>query len=998
MRPLALFLLPALLAASAALAQPVTPTPEALFAQSYGAYGERRYEDAIRDFGAFREAYPEHPGAADALFYQAHSTLALGHDDEAVRLFTLFEQRYPAHPLAYEARLAAARVFFERQDYARARDLLEALVASRPPAEPAAKALFWLGETHLALGDDDAALQAFERAADRYPNTTTAPSALYAVAYHLIRLDRLPAAARTLEKLEDRYPDSPYSRDLGLAFAEVYYELEDYNRLVDETTRRLDNLTGSARERALFLLAEGYNHLGRAGEAEQTYRLLLTDYAGGPYYRPALVGLGRNAYETADYRRAAEYYGLAAEGQTDSLAAEAAYRQAGALALAGEMDAAAERFEAVYTTWPRHRAAEQALFEHGVLEYRRERWEGASLAFERLLRAFPESAFADEALELYANARIAAGDSEGAEKLFDRAISRQRDAAPELRDNLAFQKAYLLYGSGAYEQAGRTFERLAGAGATPALKGDALFWLGETQFQQGDLGAALATLRSYLDQNPEGAFRSAARYVMGWAYFRQERYEQASLAFEAFLDQYEPDPDAPADAPAYRDDAHLRLGDSYFALRRYLEAVNAYARVRGEGRDYAFYQMGQSYFFAGQPDRGRRSLERLLREFPGSPWREEAAYSIGYFFLQEGRYDEAIAAFEQVVREFPRDPLAGKALYGVGDAYYNRGMLEDAARAYRAVLARYGNTAFAADAATSLQATLRGLGRDDEAAAIVDSFSVAAPPDVADELRFRRAEDFYVRGRYRDAEPALAEFIRTTGDAALQTDARYFLGDLYADEGRVDEAARLLRQVVTGPASPRQSEAARRLARLYLDNNRPRDAHDAFQTLERLAAGNADVVAEARLGQARALLANGQLDAAERLYDAALDATPEGPSALQARLGQARILEARGQTDAALEAYEQLSADAAEVGAEATYRLGALHLAGGNLDAALAALASVETRFAGFDEWVASSLLAMARAHTQQGNVDEARRLYDQVIRDYPDTPWARAASEARQE
>ncbi len=984
-----------LLFAPALWAQPVAPTPQHQFTTAHYAFGERRYEDAIRDFHAFRTAYPDHPGAADALFYEAQSTLAMGHADRAVQLFEVFERTYPTHPLAYEARLAAARTFFDRGEHERVIATLSDLVASNPPAEPGAKAYFWMGEAALEMGQDDRALAFFRRASAQYPSTTTAPTALYAVAYHQVRLDRQTDAAQTFEQLERQYPDSPYSRDLGLAFAEVYYELEDYARLVQETERRLDALGPDSRERALFLLAEAYNHLRRSDDAERTYRQILAEYPGGDYYRRALFGRARNAYADADYTRAAEFFRLSTDDQADSLAAEAAYREALALKGAGDLDDAAERLQEVSTRWPAHRAAMQALFERGVLQYERQRWDDASLAFEQLLRAFPDSPHGVEALELLANARIGAGDVEEAERVFDRVIARQSDAAPDVRDALAFQKAYLLYGSGAYEQAARTFERLADD-AAPALRGDALFWLGETQFQQGDLDDALATLRAYTNEYPEGTFRNAARYVTGWAYFRQERYEPASLAFEGFIDHFEPDRDA-ANAPAYEDDAHLRLGDSYYALRRYLEAVNAYARVRGDDRDYAYYQIGQAYFFAGQPDRGRRSLERLLRDYPQSPLREEAAYSIGYFFLQEGRYDEAVKAFEDVVATYPGDPISGKALYGIGDAYYNRGMLEAAARAYRGVLARYGTTPFAADAATSLKAALEGLGRDEEASAVVDSFAVRAAPEVADELRFRQAETLYARGRYREAEPALADFIRQTRNADLQTDARYYLADLYANQERVDEAERLLKQVLTGPANARKVDAARRLAQLYLDTDRPREALDAYRTLERAGSDTRAVALEARVGQGLALLADRRYDAADEIFADILDAAGDTPSALPARLGRARVLDAKGDFAQALDAYRQLSdEDGGDVGAQALYRLGDLLLRMDNPEAALDALAPLEARYSGYDAWVAQGLLVMARAHLRLNNPDEARRLLDQVAEDYPDTPWARTATDER--
>src|SRR5690606_27888829 len=104
-------------------------------------------------------------------------------------------------------------------------------------------------------------------------------------------------------------------------------------------------------------------------------------------------------------------------------------------------------------------------------------------------------------------------------------------------------------------------------------------------YQLGHFAEATSLFRQYLDTYPGGRYTDAAHYALGWSFFRQGRYNEASAQFAIFVRDYR---DSDESIP-YRTDALLRLADSYYALKRYPEAIDFYQRIGEAGGDYALY-------------------------------------------------------------------------------------------------------------------------------------------------------------------------------------------------------------------------------------------------------------------------------------------------------------------------------------------------------------------------------------------------------------------------
>lgn len=108
----------------------------------------------------------------------------------------------PDEQAAYDAGFSA----FISARYDVARDALERFVASHPDSQLAGQGFHWLGETYVALGDDQTAARRFLDAATLYPRAPTAPESLLSLGAALNRMGQSKVACSTLREVRNRFP------------------------------------------------------------------------------------------------------------------------------------------------------------------------------------------------------------------------------------------------------------------------------------------------------------------------------------------------------------------------------------------------------------------------------------------------------------------------------------------------------------------------------------------------------------------------------------------------------------------------------------------------------------------------------------------------------------------------------------------------------------------------------------------------------------------------
>lgn len=976
-----------------AVAQRSMPRPQQQFASGVQLYEQQLYPDAAEALSAFRTAHPSHLLAPQSLYLEARAALAENRSEDTRRLLSRLQREFPDHPRAQEARLGLAQYYLDEGALDQATSELEVIANDPQSPSEGARALYLLGRTAQQQNRHEAALSYFDRVRAEYPEASTAPAALYARGVTQVQMERFDAATASFEALGDEYPNSGFAENLGTVLGEVYYRLDRYEDAAAELQRRLPQLEGEERARALFLLGESYNQMQESEMAVSQYQNVLENHPESSYAPAARYGLAWHFLRAERYDEAASAFSQV-RGTNSNLAAPATYYEAAARALDGSREDALQLYRTYLDMNPDGELAEEAQYERGLLLYQQERYDQAATAFEAVAQS-GESERTGEAYYWLGNARLANQQMDRALEAYNEA--RERDAAPpSVLVEVRFQDAWNLYQNERYGEAASEFRALANEYPDTARGQEALLWAADARYQQENYARAGSLFQQYLQTDPEGPQRAGALYGLAWTRFKQRQFQPAARRFRAFLNTYDGvDTDIP-----YRRDARMRLADSYFALKQYDEAIAAYERTGGSGSDYALYQAGKAHYFAGQTQEALERLNEFANSYPESPWQPDALYRIADLHFQQQQYEAAREAYRRLIDEHPNHQLAPEAQYAIGDSYYNAGEMDAAVEAYREVLESYPESEAASEAASSLFFALDAAGQQDRAPELIESIAEnSTDPTLADRLQFQRARAAYQSGQSKRALRLFRDFVRTTSVESLVPSSYYHLGLLYADLDQDTEAQNYLRQLVEQyPNSDVFADGALRLGDIYADNEQYAEAAEAYQSAAEAEGEGDELLAQALYGQAMALLQLNQPDEAESLLQQLIEEGNQGPLLASARLGMARIREQQGRTEDALSLYRDVveSVDS-ETGAEALYRLGHLLREEDRYRQAIQELDRMPSLFAGYPEWEARALLEQARTYRSLGETGQATQLYDEVLDQFAGTPFAETAREERE-
>jgi tetratricopeptide (TPR) repeat protein len=281
------------------------------------------------------------------------------------------------------------------------------------------------------------------------------------------------------------------------------------------------------------------------------------------------------------------------------------------------------------------------------------------------------------------------------------------------------------------------------------------------------------------------------------------------------------------------------------------------------------------------------------------------------------------------------------------------------------------------------------------------------------------------------ARETFKKVIEAGGDATVVTEARLELADLYAGRGETAAAIEVLKESIAADANPDFAERLKiRLATLHLSSGDAKAAgaiaNEILSAQRNYYTGYARVIAAeaayqqkdwaatieaarpfleaprgigrmagvSDLGLLRMADAQGQLGQwkeAKETLDAWFVRFPAGYYATEARYAYGWVNEHLKDLDTAITAYEAAARAPGELGAKANLQVGRLRLAQDKPAEALNPLLTVAYAYDDPDLNPAA-LCEAARALVKLNKPEEARRLLNRAVKDYPTSTWAAAA------
>lgn len=407
-------------------------------------------------------------------------------------------------------------------------------------------------------------------------------------------------------------------------------------------------------------------------------------------------------------------------------------------------------------------------------------------AAEAQVREFIKSEPGNNAYSFWlAEIRLRDGDVEGATKVLDEVIARQRTEPGGLTARAML--AQINLGRGDRETAERLVsEVLERAPTNP----EALYLRASLAFERGDAASTVTDIRTILRDNP----RAAKVYqLLAEALLQQGRVDLAIETLNQFLDL---SPDNRI-AQVRLAQLHHINGDTNRALTMLRTVTEAEpglavawetrARIAIEIKDWPAAELALAQLV---PLEGQARLARYLH---------------GEVLAGTGKTEEATKVFAEVIGAAPDDPISERAIIAYIPAMKALGRVDDATK-YLDGLGLANPMAL-----TVLADAHAGRGRLDVAAATVQKALDRAPA---------RAEPYILRARLYITENQRipAADILQRGIAATPADLQMpmMLADLFSQMGRIPEAIALYENVLQ--RNPGLDLAANNMAQLIADH------------------------------------------------------------------------------------------------------------------------------------------------------------------------------------
>ncbi|MEZ6244148.1 MAG: tetratricopeptide repeat protein [Phycisphaerales bacterium] len=673
--------------------------PEMVYDRAIALSRAERREEAADTIKSFLKAYPKHRLTPDALHAAASIAHARGLYDDSLAMCALFEASFADNPLAPEVEMLRAENEYMRGNLKPAEGAYRAVLASNIPESLSTRASYRLGMTLYRDGRFGEAEPMLLKAAD------------------LAESD--PSYARSLVALGDGYfeqgdwkkSEGMFSRVVSLnaestpiddALLKLGLSLErqgEYERAVAVFRRLLVEHPGSDRRlHAEFELAQSLVALERYGEAEPHLQAVLDSEDNERFAAHAMNHMGAVARARGDHAAAADWFRRAAEAGGDDLGARAMYDQAESLLVAGNAQAAVERFTQFLDEHPDHELAARAGARRAVALSRADRPEEALKEIEAIERG-PMSALPERIRHAVMY-----------EKAWSlRAVKRPEDAAVAYRDLLAQPvdttlRAYALLDLGGIELDAEHWDKASEAlGELVTLleseQGDwdddvraqGAYRLAAASLRLGDNERAVELLDGFSDRYPSSDLVPAAGIACGEAQSNLGRHEKAADEYARVARDHEDSEYAPT--------ALLRLGDEMVALQRWEDAERAFGRfLESHADDERWFQARFGMGWAKEQDAKQadaiEDYRRVVDRHQG-PTAARAQFQIGECLYAMGRLDEAVTELLRVDILYAYDEWSAAALYEAGRCLEQLQRPNKAREQYEQVVQRFPNERWA---------------------------------------------------------------------------------------------------------------------------------------------------------------------------------------------------------------------------------------------------------------------------------------------------------------
>jgi TolA-binding protein len=619
---------------------------------------EGRYADSLAACDSFLSQYRQDPFERDALFLKAENLYFMNKTNEADEIYKQFIPWDGKVKYTDEARFRMAQGAIRNQHYQAALQGLTPLLTENL-TDPFFEQLYYLaGFCAFKQERWREAITYFDKFIQMYPDRENADGALLNEAMAHVQLKDFDSAIAQLNKLIANYPDSSHIDNAYMELGKILYDRKEYAK----SRAALRHVVSSYKESRFLPFAEYY--LGWIAAAEDDNEKAIDHFSNvvkqfpthklsaDAMFQKAMMQMKKHEYVQAaeelegylkKYKQASEqeealfYYGLALSKQKQNQKAEQVL----------------ERF---IENYPKSKLRPRALYEMAWISRELKRPTSAADNYTALLKEMPAGELANRATFELAEVEFEQKNYDAAIALLDR-LSAQ-NLPDELKERVLYRMAWSLLGRGQTIPAMETFEMLLERHPQSALIPVAAYQAGEGRLTQKDFEKAYRHFMQSVKTGKNSEIRAQALLRLGETQTLTNRWSDAQKTFTEFLRDY---PDS-----EYKLRAYLWRGWSLENQNKFKEAIEDYRMVLAANRKdevsaRSQFQIGQCYFALKEYDEALKAFVRVELNYNSKVWVPRAMLEVGQVMIKKEMNQEANEQLNKLIKAYPESEEANLA-------------------------------------------------------------------------------------------------------------------------------------------------------------------------------------------------------------------------------------------------------------------------------------------------------------------------------------------------
>ncbi len=757
-------------------------------------------------------------------YYEALCALELGNQD-AESMFLRFIKEHPENPLTKLAYFQIGRSYARQEKFKEALEWFDKVKADQLNGRDNIEYKFRKGYAYFSLNDYKNAQALFGEVKDTHSPFTD--DAIYYYAYIAYLNKDYHLALVNFERLKN---SKKYESSYPYYITAVYFLDKRYNDVISYAVPIINSTHQQNEREMLRIIAASYFAKADYDNAAKYYERFETEDQGRTQNTQDSYQMGYTYYKVGNFAKAASELEKLQQGN-DVFSQNGNYILGDVfLKMNNKQNARSAYFAASRLDFDKQ-LQEDALYEYAKLSYELDFNSQALAATRQYLKNYPNSRRNDEVKTLLGEELLNSHNYKEAVDILE-PIPNKSPSAMAAYQKVTYYRGLEFYNERAFENAIGIFLRSLKHPVDRNIEVLTTYWMAESMYEVRKYKESVENFEKFLDypEARETDVYNYANYALAYAAFGDEQYKKAATYFLKFLDGTEKDPNTV-------NDAITRLGDSYFVMKDYSQALIYYNRIiekHSQGEDYALFQRGMIQGLQNAPDSKISTLTDVLAKFPNSDYADDASFEIAYTYYLNNNADKAMAGLQDMMKKYPSSSYVPRALVTIGLIYYNAGNDDAAIESFKQVIKDYSSTDEAKLALKQIEKIYTDKG-DAQTFINYASTTPIANYTTADQenIMITAANNLYLRGDWQGTVGAVnAYYDKFPTKPIYDKQARFIRAQSLVNLKRYDEAVNDYNVILNDWTSAYTEQSLISMAKMYIDQKRYNEAVPFLKKLE----------------------------------------------------------------------------------------------------------------------------------------------------------------------